>query len=163
MAGGLNLYGFAGGDPINFSDPFGLCPGCGGLLAPLTGRLSAEIGRPPLQMGVFPDVGPRSGLKLAQSAGTVARHAAKYLNALNALDERHLEIAVRELRGAETGWDHVTEGRSNMQAMRKTIRAMDGLLEGRDMPDWLRSGARLLRDRADDALARAEKALASPP
>ena len=26
MAGGLNLYGFAGGDPVNFSDPFGLCP-----------------------------------------------------------------------------------------------------------------------------------------
>ena len=24
MAGGLNLYGFAGGDPVNFSDPFGL-------------------------------------------------------------------------------------------------------------------------------------------
>ncbi len=28
IAGGLNLYGFAGGDPINFSDPFGLCPWC---------------------------------------------------------------------------------------------------------------------------------------
>lgn len=26
LAGGLNLYGFADGDPINFSDPFGLCP-----------------------------------------------------------------------------------------------------------------------------------------
>jgi hypothetical protein len=26
IAGGLNLYGFANGDPINFSDPFGLCP-----------------------------------------------------------------------------------------------------------------------------------------
>jgi RHS repeat-associated protein len=25
LAGGLNLYGFANGDPINFSDPFGLC------------------------------------------------------------------------------------------------------------------------------------------
>jgi len=24
IAGGLNLYGFAGGDPVNFSDPFGL-------------------------------------------------------------------------------------------------------------------------------------------
>jgi hypothetical protein len=24
LAGGLNLYGFANGDPINFSDPFGL-------------------------------------------------------------------------------------------------------------------------------------------
>ncbi|HUF27657.1 MAG TPA: RHS repeat-associated core domain-containing protein [Gemmatimonadaceae bacterium] len=26
LAGGLNLYGFAGGDPVSFSDPFGLCP-----------------------------------------------------------------------------------------------------------------------------------------
>lgn len=26
MAGGLNLYGYANGDPVNFSDPFGLCP-----------------------------------------------------------------------------------------------------------------------------------------
>ena len=26
LAGGLNLYGFASGDPINQSDPFGLCP-----------------------------------------------------------------------------------------------------------------------------------------
>ena len=26
LAGGMNLYGFGGGDPINFGDPFGLCP-----------------------------------------------------------------------------------------------------------------------------------------
>jgi RHS repeat-associated protein len=26
LAGGLNDYGFAGGDPVNYSDPFGLCP-----------------------------------------------------------------------------------------------------------------------------------------
>ena len=26
LAGGLNLYGYAGADPINSSDPFGLCP-----------------------------------------------------------------------------------------------------------------------------------------
>jgi RHS repeat-associated protein len=26
LGGGLNLYGFASGDPANFSDPFGLCP-----------------------------------------------------------------------------------------------------------------------------------------
>jgi hypothetical protein len=36
LAGGLNAYGFAGGDPVNFSDPFGLCryptaPGLGSL------------------------------------------------------------------------------------------------------------------------------------
>jgi uncharacterized protein RhaS with RHS repeats len=28
LAGGLNLYGYANGDPVNFSDPFGLSP-CG--------------------------------------------------------------------------------------------------------------------------------------
>ena len=26
LAGGLNLYGFASGDPVNYGDPFGLCP-----------------------------------------------------------------------------------------------------------------------------------------
>jgi len=29
LAGGLNLYGFAAGDPVTFSDPFGLCPWAG--------------------------------------------------------------------------------------------------------------------------------------
>jgi uncharacterized protein RhaS with RHS repeats len=28
IAGGLNQYGYAQGDPVNFSDPFGLCPVC---------------------------------------------------------------------------------------------------------------------------------------
>jgi uncharacterized protein RhaS with RHS repeats len=27
LGGGLNLYGFGSGDPINFDDPFGLGPG----------------------------------------------------------------------------------------------------------------------------------------
>jgi len=31
IAGGLNTYGYAGGDPINFSDPFGLDP-CDGII-----------------------------------------------------------------------------------------------------------------------------------
>jgi RHS repeat-associated protein len=26
LAGGLNVYGFAGGDPVTYGDPFGLCP-----------------------------------------------------------------------------------------------------------------------------------------
>jgi len=34
LAGGLNLYGFAGGDPVNFSDPFGLCPSFPGTTVP---------------------------------------------------------------------------------------------------------------------------------
>ena len=29
IAGGLNSYGFANGDPVTYSDPYGLCPPCG--------------------------------------------------------------------------------------------------------------------------------------
>ncbi|MEP6766322.1 MAG: RHS repeat-associated core domain-containing protein [Gemmatimonadaceae bacterium] len=52
LAGGLNLYGFANVDPVNFSDPFGLCPcslqdfinGVGGRLAPIQGPLEIAGG-----------------------------------------------------------------------------------------------------------------------
>ncbi|MEK9502035.1 RHS repeat-associated core domain-containing protein [Gaopeijia maritima] len=59
IAGGMNLYGFANGDPVNFSDPFGLCPVCGVAgLAALGGGLvdagiqaaaNALVGRPILE------------------------------------------------------------------------------------------------------------------
>jgi RHS repeat-associated protein len=39
LAGGINLYGFASGDPVNFSDPFGLWP-CGGFFSCL-GEMAA--------------------------------------------------------------------------------------------------------------------------
>lgn len=60
LAGGLNLYGFAGGDPVNFSDPFGLwpCPelcgagagggavAIGGAALEVTGAAVAAVGVP---------------------------------------------------------------------------------------------------------------------
>jgi RHS repeat-associated protein len=48
VAGGMNLYGFANGDPVNFSDPFGLTPVClpwclGGALGVATGYATARL------------------------------------------------------------------------------------------------------------------------
>jgi RHS repeat-associated protein len=40
IAGGLNLYGYANGDPVNFSDPFGLSP-C--LAGPVAMRLCSAV------------------------------------------------------------------------------------------------------------------------
>lgn len=41
FGGGGNLYGFAGGDPVNFSDPFGLCPVVGLMAGPIIGGATA--------------------------------------------------------------------------------------------------------------------------
>jgi RHS repeat-associated protein len=48
LAGGLNLYGYANGDPVNFSDPFGLCtpqPQCFAEAVQLLGRMAPELNR----------------------------------------------------------------------------------------------------------------------
>jgi RHS repeat-associated protein len=49
LAGGANRYGFAGGDPVNLDDPFGLCPPndsapCGAAGVLLAGVAGAGVG-----------------------------------------------------------------------------------------------------------------------
>jgi hypothetical protein len=60
LAGGLNVYGFAGGDPINFSDPFGLCP------QHITGRPCTTIHK------VSTALGAGAGAMLGGVGGAVA-------------------------------------------------------------------------------------------
>jgi hypothetical protein len=56
LAGGLNLYGYAAGDPINFSDPFGLSPTC---LAGALGSVALGFG---LSVATGGDYSARSAL-----------------------------------------------------------------------------------------------------
>jgi uncharacterized protein RhaS with RHS repeats len=83
LAGGLNLYGFANGDPINFSDPFGLCPE----EQKVNGVCPMLTGTPPL-MTPFPLVG--GGLRAVQAlavtrslriAGAAARFPSQFAKA----------------------------------------------------------------------------------
>ena len=80
IAGGLNLYGYAHGDPINFSDPFGLCPEhitgrpCGLLdlvviRAEVGGfaKATASLGKP-ASIGVRGDFGPSGSIEISRSA-----------------------------------------------------------------------------------------------
>jgi hypothetical protein len=101
LAGGLNLYGFAGGDPANFSDPFGLCPnrlagGLGALACAITdavfgGRVprddaAVEAGKSvvvyakgsggPSAAQVEVDLAGRYGLRTGGEAGTDIASAA---------------------------------------------------------------------------------------
>ncbi len=64
LAGGVNLYGYAGGDPVNLSDPFGLCPRCregGDLVAGFTPGVSTGVDAITLATGVNPITGDRVG------------------------------------------------------------------------------------------------------
>jgi RHS repeat-associated protein len=75
LAGGMNLYGFAGGDPVNFSDPFGLCPVP--LLCPVI--VGAEAGA--AVGSVFPGPGTIVGGIVGGVAGVAATvYAFKWLN-----------------------------------------------------------------------------------
>jgi hypothetical protein len=75
LAGGVNLYAYAGNNPINYSDPFGLCtkgdPGCplieavGGLLRPVqTPMLIAAT-----VVVNLPTFGAGEGLTLIEAGG----------------------------------------------------------------------------------------------
>ena len=66
IAGGMNGYGFAGRDPINFSDPFGLCPPADNITGPHCNVIVK---------GLFPNVSTganRIGCTAARLGKTVA-------------------------------------------------------------------------------------------
>lgn len=170
MAGGLNVYGFAGGDPVNFSDPFGLCVPtwlCNAWAKYQSWR-SEQIqkgeewkrahGNPQLVEAVVPSWsgGPAN---LERSAATLARQAKRFANAVKALDKGHRAIAAREAAGEVTGWDHVTEVTSSMNAMRRIIRSMSGYLKNPNLTAEMRAGGEQLLQNAQDALARAEQVM----
>lgn len=77
LAGGMNLYGYAGGDPVNYSDPFGLCtpmPGC--LLAAAGGGGGSVAVGVRLVVPALPNLTPAVGVVgLAAVGGVLIRPA----------------------------------------------------------------------------------------
>jgi RHS repeat-associated protein len=73
LAGGLNLYGYAGGDPINFSDPFGLDP-CrdkqrGNCTQAQEGKIGYRNERRISQLGPHAQAKARNAMQIAGAGG----------------------------------------------------------------------------------------------
>ena len=68
LAGGLNLYGFANGDPVNFSDPFGLCPPDDAITGPHCNRFVK---------GLFPNVSTAAN-RIGCTAAGIGKTAASW-------------------------------------------------------------------------------------
>ena len=64
LAGGLNLYGFANGDPVNFSDPFGLCPDKEDLACTIGARIRGRV-----------DAGIDAAFRILGSVGNAVKDA----------------------------------------------------------------------------------------
>ncbi|MGH9889566.1 MAG: RHS repeat-associated core domain-containing protein, partial [bacterium] len=62
LAGGVNLYGFGSGDPVNFTDPFGLCPDGDRLceIARIVAARTAPVKRP-IEIAAMVVTAPLSG------------------------------------------------------------------------------------------------------
>jgi RHS repeat-associated protein len=69
LAGGLNLYGYADGDPVNLSDPFGLSPCCAIHPGSITQSISGAIERDPLTITVNDREAMVDGLIMAATGG----------------------------------------------------------------------------------------------
>lgn len=73
LAGGLNLYGFAEGDPVNYSDPFGLCPIPVSSCVEAVERLQSQLVRGAVStLGAIGEVTGVSGLMRAFSGKDAA-------------------------------------------------------------------------------------------
>ena len=143
MAGGVNLYAYAGGNPVSYSDPYGLCPplpACMGIAGAVTFgvvRAGANLlsGKPVLS-GVGSDMaaGAAWGLTLAgispaalgipiASGATAAPTATR---ASPTLDRRETKFAnlndhltPRDLLGALKDLGGIPSGGSHLQEVRE--------------------------------------------
>ena len=81
IAGGLNTYGYANGDPINFSDPFGLTPCgpftalCARVAAFVLGRVGPAIARvgPAIAAAFQPGAEPNAGDMVGGATRVIGR------------------------------------------------------------------------------------------
>lgn len=166
LAGGLNLYGYASGDPINYQDPFGLCfpwPQC----ARVAGNLGALAGTA-IGFGVGAlggGAGAVPGAAIGNRVGWIGGFGAATLGTLYALfaddvtppievDETGKVHSLPEAVPGDWGEQELEESaRALEMSIRQCIREMN---RGRGAPghaerikierDWLREVDRRLRE-----------------
>ena len=111
LGGGLNLYGFGGGDPVNYSDPLGLCPMCVGAVAGVAeGFLIAKLTG---QDYTWKDAAVDAAL------GAVGAGLIEKLNDLRKA-ERGLGVIYRRLN-AKTGEIYIGRSKSEAAFLRRQV------------------------------------------
>lgn len=185
LAGGLNLYGFAGGDPVNATDPFGLkeCwrwsdPKSADCVAAKKNIESCESGGPrkyaeteaPLEFRII--TGPEGrGLTKAvelladegRAGMTMIRQARNLRGLLMHVTPSDLRGAASELRGLASGGEHLQEVREAVGGLREFIDDMNQALSNPELSGLQRFAYSRFLGMASRALDDAEAALTRIP
>ncbi|HXO83932.1 MAG TPA: RHS repeat-associated core domain-containing protein [Gemmatimonadales bacterium] len=148
LAGGLNLYGFASGDPVNFSDPFGLCPNCREALAFAAGL---AVGDGPLPFGDVAAAGITLGVGILaahdwatsggpEAAANAIGNAVGAVGALFATSQAHnidranaqIIVAVAHLGGVANMGPNDQDPRKKRDWLRQAQKAINNALKYAD-------------------------------
>ena len=172
LAGGLNLYGYANGDPVNFDDPFGLCPiphpaaqaACQ-QLAQVASRAGPSVSRLASRAG---PAASAYGQRFTAFYGNLANTIGARLNNLvgHVTEREHLSFTAREaagkvqsLKASGVPHDHVKETVERMSGVRNLLPRIEKALGDPRVQGEVREQFNQLMSKASKALDAMERAV----
>ena len=166
LAGGLNSYGYAAGDPVNYADPFGLCPFClGGLLAAGEGTAAAAgvaaVGTRIIASPLGQRALERSTQITARASAQIVGFSRQVSNMLAELSHHdHLSAARLERTGRlSTGYQHAQEVADFANGLRNTTVRLKQIMGNDSVDAEVRAQAAQLLSRTSRLLDQLKEAL----
>jgi hypothetical protein len=143
-----------------FGDALTAGIGAGAAAAEQLGRTVNSLGWSALSFVAAPEarlVGAVGSLGRATVVETqLTRLGLKLENQLSKINLTHLQGALSEMRGIETGYDHVTEVQEGMGGIRNTIRSLNRILSDERLSTEERRAAQRMLSNASRRLDAAE-------
>jgi RHS repeat-associated protein len=156
LAGGLNLYGYADGDPVNYSDPFGLTPVC--LVAPTACAAAIVAVGKGIAAAARSPAGQQITARATNQLATINRQVGKILQELSKHD--HLSAARLERTGRlQTGYNHAKEVSDFANGLRNSSVRLKQIMSNQAVSESVRSEAAQLLSRTSHLLDELKNAL----
>jgi uncharacterized protein RhaS with RHS repeats len=143
LAGGMNLYGFGDGDPVNFSDPFGLCPWIPIVCPVVAGAVVAA-----------PRLAPTVERATSRAVSTISQIARQRANILRELGRHnHLQAArLERTQRLSTGSDHSDEISHFANGLRESVEKLKSIVGNQNVTNEVKRDAQEMISRTSKLL-----------